>query len=137
MKKTNILFVCVGNSCRSQIAEGYGRAWGSTVMEVKSAGTHAIDTLSPDIREVMAEEGIDISGQRPRRLTAGMIRWADRVIVLGGTPELLYPDLLKDKLVSWPTPDPYGQGLEAAREVRDLIKTRITDLIIDLGAESQ
>lgn len=134
MKKTNILFVCVGNSCRSQIAEGYGRAWGSSVMEVKSAGTNAIDTISPEIRQVMAEEGIDISGQRPKKLTAGMIRWADRVIVLGGTPELLYPELLKDKLVYWPTPDPYGQGVEAAREVRDLIKNRITDLIIDLGS---
>jgi len=134
MKKTNILFVCVGNSCRSQIAEGYGRAWGSSVMEVKSAGTNAIDTISPEIRQVMAEEGIDISGQRPKKLTAGMIRWADRVIVLGGTPELLYPELLKDKLVYWPTPDPYGQGVEAAREVRDLIKNRITDLIIDFGS---
>lgn len=137
MKKTNILFVCVGNSCRSQIAEGYARAWGSTVMEVKSAGTHAIDAISPEIRQVMAEEGIDISGQRPKRLTERMIGWADHVIVLGGTPELLYPELLKDKLVSWPTPDPYGRGVEAAREVRDLIKTRITDLIIDLGAESR
>ncbi len=134
MKKTNILFVCVGNSCRSQIAEGYGRAWGSSVMEVKSAGTNAIDAISSEIRLVMAEEGIDISGQRPKKLTAGMIRWADRGIVLGGTPELLYPELLKDKLVYWPTPDPYGQGVEAAREVRDLIKNRITDLIIDLGS---
>ncbi len=137
MKKTNILFVCVGNSCRSQIAEGYGRAWGSSVMEVKSAGTHAIDAISPEIRQVMAEEGIDISGQRPKRLTERMIRLADRVIVLGGTPELLYPDLLKEKLVSWPTPDPYGQGLEEAREVRDLIKARITDLIIDISKVSE
>ncbi len=137
MKKTNILFVCVGNSCRSQIAEGYGRAWGSSVMSVKSAGTHAIDTVSPEIVEVMAEEGIDISRQRPRRLTAGMIRWADRVIALGGAPELTYPDLLMDKLVSWPTPDPFGQGVEEARRVRDLIKARITDLIIDLGSGEQ
>ncbi len=134
MKKINILFVCVGNSCRSQISEGYGRAWGSSVMEVKSAGTHAIDAISPEIRRVMTEEGVDISGQRPKRLTERMIRWADRVIVLGGTPELLYPDLLKDKLVSWPTPDPYGQGVDEARKVRDLIKARITDLIIDLGS---
>ncbi len=62
-----------------------------------------------------------------------MIKWADRVIVLGGSPELLFPDLLRDKLVAWPTPDPFGQGVEEAREVRDLIKSRVTDLIIDLG----
>ncbi len=133
MKVINILFVCVGNSCRSQIAEGYGRAWGSSVMNVKSAGTHAIDRISPEIERVMAEEGIDISGQRPKRLTADLIDWADRVIVLGGSPELLFPDLLRDKLVSWPTPDPFGRGVEAARKVRELIKARVIDLIIDLG----
>ncbi len=135
MSKINILFVCVGNSCRSQIAEGYGRAWGSSVMNVKSAGTHAIDRISPEIEQVMEEEGIDVSGQRPKRLTAELINWADLVIVLGGTPELLFPDLLREKLVSWPTPDPFGQGVEAARQVRDLIKNRVTDLIIDLGRE--
>jgi arsenate reductase (thioredoxin) len=135
VKKTNVLFVCVGNSCRSQLAEGYGRAWGSTVMNVQSAGTHAIDTISREIREVMAEEDIDISGQYPKQLSAKMVRWADRVIVLGGTPELIYPDLLHGKMVSWPTPDPYGQPVEEARRVRNLIKTRVTDLIIDLGRE--
>jgi len=133
MKKPKILFVCIGNSCRSQIAEGYARAWGDPLMNVKSAGTHAIDAVSPEIRQVMAEEDIDISGQRPKQLTAKMIDWADRVIVLGGTPELIYPELLQDKLVAWPTPDPYGRGLEEARRVRDLIKARVTDLLIDLG----
>ena len=133
MNKSNILFVCVGNSCRSQIAEAYGRAWGSSVMNVKSAGIHPIGTIGPGISEVMTEENIDISGQYPKMLTEEMVRWADRVIVLGGNPEALYPGLLREKLVSWPTPDPYGQGLEEARRVRDLIKNRVTDLIIDLG----
>jgi arsenate reductase len=133
VKKANILFVCVGNSCRSQIAEGYGRAWGNSVMDARSAGTHAIDTIGPEIREVMAEEGIDISGQRPKQITDRVVSWADRVIVLGGAPELIYPDLLRGKMVSWPTPDPYGQPVGEARKVRDLIKTRVTDLIINLG----
>ncbi len=133
MKKANILFICVGNSCRSQIAEGFGRAWGDSVMNVRSAGTHPIDSISPGIREVMTEEGIDISGQRPKIITEEMLRWADRVIVLGGTPELIYPDLLRGKLIKWPTPDPYGQPVEEARKVRNLIKSRVTDLIIDLG----
>ncbi len=133
MKIYNILFVCVGNSCRSQIAEGYGRAWGSSVINARSAGTHAINEITPEIQTVMAEEDIDLTGQRPKNLTAKLINWADRVIVLGGQPEFLFPDLLRDKLTFWPTPDPYGQGMEAARRVRDLIKTRITDLIIDLG----
>lgn len=136
MNQPNILFVCVGNSCRSQIAEAYGRAWGGSVMNVKSAGTHPIETIGPGIREVLAEEGIDISDQRPKMLTEDLAGWADRVIVLGGDPELLYPDLLRGKTVRWPTPDPYGQGVEEARRVRDLIKNRVTDLIIDLGMGS-
>ncbi len=133
INKPNILFVCIGNSCRSQIAEGYGRAWGSSLMNVKSAGTHAIDEITPEIRAVMAEDEIDIGGQHPKQLTAKLIDWADRVIVLGGNPELFFPRLLRDKLISWPTPDPFGRGLEEARRVRDLIKSRVTDLLIDLG----
>lgn len=136
MTKTNILFICVGNSCRSQIAEGYGRTWGNSVLNVKSAGTHAIDAISPLIREVMAEEGINISDQHPKLLTAEMVKWADRVIVLGGNPEQIFPDLLRDKFVSWPTPDPFGQSVAEARVVRNLIKTRVTDLLIDLGAKT-
>ncbi|MFH1038560.1 MAG: arsenate reductase ArsC [PVC group bacterium] len=132
MKKTNVLFVCVGNSCRSQMAEGYARAWGAAAMNARSAGISAIDFISPAVIEVMREEGIDITDQRPEQISREMIEWADRVIALGGCPESFYPDLLADKLIHWPTPDPFGQSTDRAREVRDIIKTRITDLIIDL-----
>ncbi len=135
--KKNVLFVCIGNSCRSQIAEGYGRAWGGVVMNVESAGTCAIEFISPPVIEVMREEGIDISDQRPNLLAREMIERADLVVVLGGYPESLYPDLLKDKLINWPTPDPFGASVERTREIRDIIKARVTDLIIDLSKERE
>ncbi len=135
--KKNVLFVCIGNSCRSQIAEGYGRVWGAAVMNVESAGTHAIGFVSPPVIEVMMEEGIDISGQRPKLLTRERIERADLVVALGGYPESLYPDLLGDNLITWPTPDPFGEPVERTREIRDMIRSRVTDLIIELSKERE
>ncbi len=134
-KKKNVLFVCIGNSCRSQMAEGYARAWGSEVMEAESAGTYAIGFINAPVIEVMREEGIDISGGHPKQITREMVEDADLVIALGGDPELFFPVLLKDKLITWPTPDPFGDSVERTREIRDMIKTRISDLIIDLAKE--
>jgi len=129
----NVLFVCVGDTCRSQMAEGFARKLGKKVMRAASAGTNATGFLSPEVVRVMKEEGVDISGQQSRQLTRRMAQEADLVVALGGGPENLYPDLLGDKLITWPTPDPFGQTPERYREVRDLIKARVIDLIIDLG----
>ncbi|MDP8213626.1 MAG: hypothetical protein RAO92_04995 [Candidatus Euphemobacter frigidus] len=133
MRNTRVLFVCVGNSCRSQIAEGYGRIWGNGVMDVESAGTFATGTVSPVVIDIMKEDNIDISGQRSKQLTREMVGRADLVIALGGIPETLYPDLLTDKLLTWPIPDPIGQSIAINRDIRDMIKSRVTDLIIDLS----
>lgn len=131
MKK--VLFVCVGNSCRSQMAEGYARAWGGNVMEASSAGTAALGHVSQDVIKVMKEDGVDISGQKSRQITREMVEKADLVVALGGCPECYFPDLLKDKLVHWTTPDPFGQPIVQSRKVRNLIKSRIMDLTIDLS----
>ncbi len=131
MKK--VLFVCVGNSCRSQMAEGYARAWGGDVMEASSAGTAALGHVSPEVIEVMKEDGVDISGQKSRQITREMVEEADLVVALGGCPESYFPDLLEDKLVHWTTPDPFGQSIVQSRKVRNLIKTRVMDLTIDIS----
>ena len=131
--KKNVLFVCIGNSCRSQMAEGYARAWGAEIMDASSAGTYAIGFINDPVIEVMREEGIDIYGGHPKQITRDMVEEADLVIALGGDPERFFPDLLRDKLITWPTPDPFGDSLERTREIRDMIKTRISDLIIDLA----
>ena len=133
----NVLFTCIGNTCRSQMAEGYARAWGKAVMEPASAGTFATGTMSPDIIRAMEEEGIDISDQESTQLTGEMIEEADLVVVMGGSPEKLFPELLKEKAVYWPIPDPYGQPLSRIRRVRDLIKQRVTDLIIELSKKTR
>jgi protein-tyrosine-phosphatase len=136
-KKKNVLFVCIGNSCRSQMAEGYARVWGSKVMDAASAGTYAIGFINAPVIEVMREEGLDISGGHPKQITRDMVEEADLVIALGGDPELFFPDLLRDKLITWPTPDPFGDSLERTREIRDMIKTRVSDLIIDLAKDDK
>jgi len=132
-KKKNVLFVCVGNTCRSQMAEGYARAYGKKIMNASSAGVAALGTVSPEAIEVMKEDGVDISGQRSEQITREMAEKADLVVVLGGSPEAIYPDLLADKALRWPIPDPFCGGIEDFRRVRDLIKARVTDLIIDLS----
>ncbi len=134
--KKIVLFVCVGNTCRSQMAEGYARARGAKVMDAASAGTAAWGSVSPEAIEVMREDGVDISRQTSDQITREMAEKADLAVVLGGCPECLFPDLLRDKTVRWPIPDPFGGGLEEFRRVRDLIKARVTDLIIDLNFRS-
>lgn len=133
--KKKVLFVCIGNSCRSQMAEGYARTWGSELMDTKSAGTYAIGFINAPVIEVMQEEGIDISDGHPKQITREMVEEADLVIALGGDPELIFPVLLRNKLITWPTPDPFGESVERTREIRDMIKVRVSDLIIDLSKE--
>ncbi len=133
----NVLFTCIGNTCRSQMAEGYGRAWGKAVMNPESAGTFATGMVAPDVVRAMEEEGIDISNQESSQLTAEMIEKADLVVVMGGEPDRLFPGLLEGKSVSWPIPDPYGQSLSRIRQVRDMIKNRVADLIIELSREKR
>jgi arsenate reductase len=135
--KKKVLFVCIGNSCRSQMAEGYARTWGSEMINASSAGTYAIGFINEPVIEVMREEGIDISGGHPKQITREMVKEADLVIALGGDPELFFPVLLKDKLITWPTPDPFGDSLERTREIRDMIKVRVSDLIIDLAKDEK
>ncbi|MEA1927571.1 MAG: arsenate reductase ArsC [Candidatus Auribacterota bacterium] len=133
--KKHILFVCIGNSCRSQMAEGYARAWGGEVLEAESAGTYAIGFINAPVIEVMKEDGIDISRRHPKQINREMVEKADIVIALGGDPEYLFPDLLKNKLITWPTPDPFGESTNRTRQIRDIIKARMTDLIIDLSED--
>ena len=129
----NVLFVCVGNTCRSQMAEGFARKLGKKVMRATSAGTHATGFISPEVVQVMKEDGVNISGQQSRQLTRRMAQEADLVVALGGCPENFYPDLLGDKLITWPTPDPFGGTLSDFRQARDKIKARVGDLLIDLA----
>ncbi|MBI5560882.1 MAG: arsenate reductase ArsC [Deltaproteobacteria bacterium] len=128
--KKNILFVCVGNSCRSQMAEGFAAAYGKDKAEVKSAGVAASGVVNRSALEAMKEKGIDIKGQTSKQLTSEMIRWADVVVTLGccGAEELC-PVGFKGEKYDWPVDDPLGLPWEAMRRVMDDIEKRVKRLI--------
>ena len=125
-----ILFLCVGNSCRSQMAEGFARASGK--VEVISAGTEPGDKVAPKAVEVMKEKGIDISGQHPKLLTAEMVEKADICISMGCGVEESCPAPLLEKFTDWGLEDPWGQGLDKYRETRDEIEKRVKKLLEEL-----
>ena len=125
----NILFLCVGNSCRSQMAEGYARYYGKDQVEVLSAGTEPGDKVAPKAIEVMLEKGIVISGQYPKLLTADMVEKADICISMGCGVEESCPAPLLEKFIDWGLEDPWGQGVEKYRETRDEIEKRVRELL--------
>jgi protein-tyrosine-phosphatase len=131
-----ILFVCVGNSCRSQMAEGFTMAYGQGKVEVKSAGTAASGVVNRDTIEAMAEKGIDISGQTSDQLTDEMLEWADAVVTLGCcSVEELCPVSFKGKKYDWPIEDPLGKPMEVMRRVRDDVEKRVNALIEELSGD--
>lgn len=133
-EKPNILVLCTGNSCRSQIAEGYFRHYAGDQFNVYSAGTEPKDEVHPLAVRVMAEDGIDLAGQSPKHLKDYLGRMAVRylVIVCGGANEScprIWPSM--NERLYWPFDDPAGfegteeETLAEFRRVRDEIKQHI------------
>lgn len=127
-----ILFVCVGNSCRSQMAEGFARHYAvrdGLDVDVKSAGTMPAGTVSRNAVAVMTERGIDISGQRPKVIDLAYAEAADDVLTMGCSAEEACPAHIVKRMVDWGLPDPVGQNLEVFRAVRDDIDRRVRGLL--------
>ena len=125
--KPRILFVCVHNAGRSQMAAGYAQALGGDRVEVVSAGSEPADQLNPQAIAVMAEEGIDIAGEQPKILTTDAVREADAVITMGcGDTCPIFPG---KRYEDWELTDPAGRPIDTVREVRDDIKTRVQALL--------
>lgn len=134
-KVKKILFVCVGNTCRSQMAEGFAKALGNGSVEVRSAGTSAAGHVNRATAEAMNELGIDISGQQSKQLTDEMIDWADVVVTLGCcSADMLCPTDFKGKKIDWKIEDPLGRPPEVMRRVRDDIEQKVKDLLAENGA---
>ena len=128
--KATVLFVCVHNAGRSQMAAGYLRALGGDRVQVLSAGSAPADQINPAAIEAMAEEGIDIAGNQPTILTADAIQESDVVITMGcGDACPYYPG---KRYEDWELDDPAGQGVEAVRVIRDQIKGRVEALLAEL-----
>ena len=129
--KTTVLFVCVHNAGRSQMAAGYLRHLGGDKVTVLSAGSMPGDQVNPVAVKAMAEEGIDIAGEVPTLLADSDVREADVVITMGcGDACPFYPGKLYE---DWALDDPAGQDLDAVRPIRDEIRRRVEDLLPTLG----
>ncbi len=125
-----ILFVCIGNTCRSQIAEGFAKAHGSGDFEIKSAGTSAMGYVIEDTVEIMAEKGIDISAHTSDQFSPQLLDWADVVVTLGCcSANDLCQAGFKGEKHDWPIRDPLGMGAEFFRSVRDDIEKRVEELL--------
>ncbi|WP_271985127.1 arsenate reductase ArsC [Pseudoclavibacter terrae] len=128
--KPSVLFVCVHNAGRSQMAAGYLTALAGGRIEVLSAGSEPKDQINPVAVEAMAEEGIDIAGNTPKVLTTEAVQASDVVITMGcGDACPFFPG---KRYEDWKLDDPAGQGIEAVRPIRDDIKQRVEALIADL-----
>jgi arsenate reductase len=128
---TRILFVCVHNAGRSQMAAGYARALGGERVEVFSAGSEPADSLNPVAVAAMAEEGIDIAGSEPALMTPDAVRAADIVITMGcGDTCPVFPG---KRYEDWELDDPAGLGIEQVRTIRDEIRGRVERLLSSSG----
>ena len=125
-----ILFVCVHNAGRSQMAAGYAQALGGDRVEVRSAGSEPADQINPNAIAVMAEEGIDITGNAPKILTTDAVRESDVVITMGcGDTCPIFPG---KRYEDWELTDPAGRPVDEVRPIRDDIKQRVANLLAEL-----
>ena len=130
--KPTVLFVCVHNAGRSQMAAGFMNAIGAGRVEVLSAGSAPKDSINPIAVEAMQEVGIDISNNVPKVLTPEAVQESDAVITMGcGDACPFYPG---KRYEDWVLEDPAGQGIESVRVIRDEIKKRVETLLAELIA---
>jgi arsenate reductase (thioredoxin) len=129
-KKASVLFVCVHNAGRSQMAAGYLQALAGDRVEVRSAGTAPKNEVNPSAVAAMAEEGIDIAANTPKVLTDEAVKDSDYVITMGcGDTCPYFPG---KTYLDWVLDDPAGQGVEAVRPIRDKIRAHIEELIAEI-----
>ncbi|TDB97010.1 arsenate reductase ArsC [Actinomadura sp. 7K534] len=131
--KPSVLFVCVHNAGRSQMAAAYLTHLAGDRVEVRSAGSAPADQVNPAVVQAMAEEGIDISAETPKILTTDAVQASDVVITMGcGDTCPVFPG---KRYLDWELDDPAGQGVDAVRPIRDEIRTRIEQLATQLTGE--
>lgn len=131
--RPSVLYVCVHNAGRSQMAAAYTHHLSGGAIEVRSAGSAPADQINPAVRDAMLEEGIDISAESPKILTTEAVQASDVVITMGcGDTCPIFPG---KRYEDWTLDDPAGQGVDAVRPIRDEIKSRVQALIDDLLPE--
>lgn len=128
--KTKVLFVCIGNMIRSQMAEAFARHAAGAFVTAYSAGVRHTGTVSEEAAHVMGEKGIDIHRQYSKGLDDVPLGEMDYVVNMSGYPnEKVFPVELKARLVTWQVSDPLGGSIDRFRKVRDEIETKVDDLV--------
>lgn len=132
-RKTKVLFICVGNMCRSPMAEGFAREHGSDAIEPYSAGIHPTGVVSEDAILVMEEKGVDISGQHSSGFDAVPLDEIDIAVSMTGYPARdLLPSSFRGRTIDWDVEDPIGQPLSTFRQVRDEIEEKVKGLLEEI-----
>ena len=130
MSKPSVLFVCVHNAGRSQMAAAFLTHLAGDKVEVRSAGSAPADSINPAVVEALKEVGIDISHEQPKVLTTSAVEQSDVVITMGcGDACPFFPG---KQYLDWVLEDPAGQGIEPVRVIRDEIKRRVSELLAEI-----
>jgi protein-tyrosine-phosphatase len=134
-ERPSVLFVCVHNAGRSQMAAAFLTHLAGGRVQVRSAGSAPADTVNPAVVEAMSEAGIDISAEVPKVLTVEAVQASDVVITMGcGDTCPVFPG---KRYLDWELPDPAGQGVDAVRPIRDEIEKRIRGLLDEIAPAGQ
>jgi arsenate reductase len=132
-----ILFVCLENAGRSQMAEGFFRKYAPSLYKGISAGTKPVSQINPLAVEVMKEVGIDISNQKSKDITEDMMRNSAYIVNMGCMEKESCPTLFLHNLVDWHIEDPKGKSIENVREIRDEIEQRVKKLVGNLQTKQE
>ena len=129
LREINLLFVCLGNSCRSQMAEALARRLGESKVRAWSAGSRPLGYILPETAEILAEKEISIDGQWSKGLKDVPVGEMDYVISMGCEVSCPVPVGFKGRVIEWNIPDPYGHDLDFFRSVRDLVEQHVRSLL--------
>ena len=127
-----VLFVCVENAGRSQMAEAFAKKYGADKIVASSAGNKPAEIVNPVVVEVMKEKDIDISTEKPKLLTAKMAQEVDLVVTMGCNDQGVCPGPFFKPTIEWHLDDPKVKPIERVREIRDQIECQVKDLITEL-----
>ncbi len=124
-----ILFVCIENAGRSQMAEAFANKYGKGKFIASSAGNKPADKVNPVVVEAMKEKGIDISGNKPKLLTFEMAQESDIIVTMGCDDQGICPGPFFKPTIDWKLEDPKGKSMEKVREIRDQIERQVQELL--------
>jgi len=129
VRRRRVLFVCIGNSCRSQMAEAFARAYGSDVLLAQSAGLSPCGTIFPPTEQVMLEKNVSLEGYVSKGVEPEELGSFDLIVNLSGWP---FPYAVSVPVKEWAVEDPFGSSLERHRRIRDQIEGLVQGLILEL-----